>query len=132
MLRLILISVLTASGCYLPTHYHDPVHSQTRGEIRPEDIGFIIPNKTGIEELLLTIGEPDYTSPDGRILAYEWNLVEAIVVIVDSARPVMSENYLLVFLNKDNTIKKTERISFRWGHKRYAFLNELLGGYQDP
>src|SRR5262245_15142835 len=69
-------------GCLiLPTPEHRPSWwdvsdlPSTRRNVDKSIGQHIVPGQTRIEEVLLSLGEPDAVSRDGRKLAYRWEMV---------------------------------------------------------
>ena len=131
--RYLLICVLMQlfiMGCYFPIpKRHINIAHCTRGEISKENTKFIKNNQTTFEEVLLHIGEPDYIYLNEKIIIYEWQLQDAVIIpgiLLDSF------NFLLVYFDLYDNVIKTEKISFRSVSKRARFLKILKSGEKEP
>ena len=72
-------ALITCAGCLvIPMDYHA---AGSRHNVSFKSPAVLQPGVTTKEEVFLTLGEPDYTSEDGRRLGYAWTKVKAVWVV---------------------------------------------------
>jgi len=87
MIFRLLLSILlpgAVAGCLvlpIPTAKHTPRDAMTRGEIEKRSLRSFRTGTTGIEDVLLSFGEPDAVGLEGRWLLYRWITVQGYLVL---------------------------------------------------
>lgn len=101
---------VTLAGCLVvPVDYHA---AGSRQNITTKTAQQLRPGTTTKEEILLQLGEPDYTSEDGRTLAYAWTKVGALVIVGGygsaAAAEVGKSHHLVITFDDNNRVSQTE------------------------
>src|SRR5262249_46396650 len=96
----------TLQGCVVvPTPEHSPTvwddaSDNGRRNVSRESTQRIVPGQTRIEDVLLSLGEPDAVAADGRRIAYRWDKVKALVVGPTGVGTLTKEYYLVVNIDE--------------------------------
>jgi outer membrane protein assembly factor BamE (lipoprotein component of BamABCDE complex) len=88
-LHIAIIFSLVCAGCTLPP-IPIPEHAADYSDRKPigeESLGFLEVGSTKREEVLLTLGIPEYTQDHERAFVYEWDTVSGWIVDDNLATP---------------------------------------------
>ena len=77
-ISLLLLLPLGCFGIYVP----DPGLGDTRGAIDSRDLKSFAIGATTREEILLTLGEPDFQSEDGSVILYWWYSWRGFIAVI--------------------------------------------------
>ena len=118
MIRLLLLAtaLITAQGCIVfPTvpHYEHIIDS--RGRVPESAYAFIKDGATPLSEILLSLGEPDWTGDKGRLFAYRWEMVVLSGVTLVSPFGVGPGEYLVIGVDGRGICVKHRTASTRSG-----------------
>jgi outer membrane protein assembly factor BamE (lipoprotein component of BamABCDE complex) len=137
--KLLCISFICA-GCIIlpiPTKEHYCNTSEcnkmlSRRHIPEDRLDFINVGKTTKEEILLKIGEPDWSSNEDNTFEYHWSMVKGYVVIIivffvpyggasgtANAIPWVKKHYFLIQFDDQNKVRSLQKGYFK-GYKAYT------------
>jgi len=106
----------TLGGCLIiPTDYYS---AGVRHNIKSDAELELREGVTTKEEVIFTLGEPDYASEDGRQIGYAWRKVKALLIVISNSGGGTSEfekSYLLrIGFDGSNRVSRVERLQ-KWG-----------------
>jgi hypothetical protein len=116
LLVAVLCGIVLAGCLIIPVDYHA---TGSRRNVRVESTNALLLGLTTREEILLTLGEPDFASEDGRRFGYLWTKVKAIWAVASyggsGAAGEITKSYLLE-TSFDSTNRLSDvRLLKKWG-----------------
>ena len=104
-----ILFLLSIEGCiYIPTKY---VTGTSRGAISDSSLQFIVEGVTSREEVLLALGEPDFSVYDR--FTYAWNTIESYWYVYNPIAPFLRHSvnhvYTIEFDEKGHVMNKDFR-----------------------
>jgi hypothetical protein len=113
--------LLAAGGCIIPVPHGSRRANHSRRLITEDEFTFIQPKISRREDLILKLGEPDFSLKDDRVLAWHWTSVEWTILLIvgggyssgGAAVDVLDNHYLLTAFDEHGVLTRSSRLDDR-------------------
>lgn len=131
----LLAAVLSMSGCvYIPA-LGRPVYAGRSVPAAVDEVPEMLKAWTR-EQVLLRIGEPDWTASDGQVYVYNWQVLEGMVVVATygggGTIDVTSSQLLLIAFDALGRVCRAERASAKPFQTTWQAVDEWLRAETPP
>lgn len=107
MLPLLFVSMACCVGCLIvPTPEHGLLEG--RGVITEKEIAFVKNGTTTLEEVVVALGEPDWTETD-KVFVYRWTVIQGYLIVGDQAAAIPKGYLLLLEFDEQNRVARHQR-----------------------